>query len=66
VHGALPGAAFVRIEGTDERQILSRVPVRAHSAGWPTGGYIEKATGKLQKVRFLACRATVRKRAFSF
>jgi hypothetical protein len=66
-HAAFGDAAPARTVRTDSRPILWRVPARAHSAGRPTERrYIEKATGKLQKVRLPAGRRSAGKRTFSF
>jgi hypothetical protein len=49
-------AVAVPTTHTEQRTIVRRGPGRAHSAGRPIRRYIEKATGKLQKVRIQAHR----------
>jgi hypothetical protein len=66
VRASFCDAVAVPTAHTEQRTIVCRVPGRAHSAGRPIRRYIEKATGKLQKVRIPARRRRIRSPFFFF
>jgi len=66
VRASFDDAVAVPTTHTEQRTIVRRVPGRAHSARRPIRRYIEKATGKLQKVRIPAHWRRIRSPVFFF